>query len=131
MPCKVGTNDALQSASVPIDGFVTGLLVFRALLQDVSIIAMDEATANVDLGTDGIIQQTLAQFRDSRSSGSKVPTLIIIAHRVNTVMNCDLLLVLDDGRVVEFGSPSELSRQCGYFASMVHAAMKPKVVKGK
>lgn len=62
---------------------------------------MDEATANVDLATDGLVQQTLAsEFTNS--------TLIVIAHRVHTLMNCDRILVLDQGAVVEYNKPNFL-----------------------
>lgn len=95
----------------------------RALLQDACIIILDEATANVDLTTDGVIQETLQQSRQlSRKSGGRTPTLLTIAHRLNTVMHYDLLIVLDNGRLVEFGPPTKLVEQNGLFASMVSAS---------
>ena len=65
------------------------------------IIVMDEATASIDLQTDSLIQTSLRQHFASC-------TLITIAHRINTVLDYDRIMVLDEGRVVEFGPPQEL-----------------------
>ena len=77
------------------------LCLTRALLRQSKIIVMDEATASIDLQTDALIQTSLrlnfAAF-----------TLITIAHRINTILDYDRILVLDGGRVVEFGEPQEL-----------------------
>lgn len=85
----------------------------RAILQSNRILIMDEATANVDLETDALIQRTLGtRFADS--------TLLIIAHRMDTIIEADKVLVLDHGRVVEFGSPASLlARPASAFSSMV------------
>jgi len=65
----------------------------RALVQKSKIIIMDEATANVELKTDRLIQKVIRdKFKDS--------TVITIAHRLNTILDYDKMLVLDDGRVV-------------------------------
>ncbi len=62
---------------------------------------LDEATANVDVETDALIQRTMrTQFADR--------TIIAVAHRLHTVIDCDRVLVLDKGRVAEFGSPKQL-----------------------
>lgn len=92
--------------------------LYRALLTDAKILALDEATANVDRGTDSVIQASLRSFIEESEK-----TLLIIAHRIDTVMDCDLLLVLDNGRLLETGSPEELmKKRHGVFAGMVHAA---------
>ena len=84
----------------------------RALVQRSKIIIMDEATANVDFKTDRLIQEVIRhKFKDS--------TVLTIAHRLNTIMDYDKVLVLDGGRVVEFDNPDVLIRNSGLFAEMV------------
>lgn len=96
----------------------------RALLQGASILAMDEATANVDRATDGLIQEAVRSFGrgDGELSSGKKKTVIVIAHRIHTIMDCDKLLVLSAGRLVETGKPTELAKGTGVFARLVHAA---------
>ena len=86
----------------------------RALVQRSKIIIMDEATANVDFKTDRLIQEVIRhKFKDS--------TVLTIAHRLNTIMDYDKVLVLDGGRVVEFDNPDVLIRKGGLFAEMVNS----------
>ena len=73
----------------------------RALLRRSRVLVLDEATAAVDVETDRLVMETVRrEFRGS--------TILIIAHRLATVMESDRVMVLDAGRVVELGSPSEL-----------------------
>jgi len=84
----------------------------RALVQKSKIIIMDEATADVDLKTDRLIQEVIRhKFKDS--------TVLAIAHRLNTIMDYDKVLVLDAGRVVEFDKPEVLIRNGGVFVELV------------
>ncbi|RLN90226.1 hypothetical protein BBJ28_00021086 [Nothophytophthora sp. Chile5] len=80
------------------------LCIGRALLKDRKVVVLDEATANVDTATDALIQTTIQEtFRDK--------TVLIIAHRINTILHCHKIAVMDAGLVAEFGSPSELLAQ--------------------
>jgi len=73
----------------------------RAILRKSKIVLIDEATANVDIETDRLIQKAL---RESLQEC----TVITIAHRINTIIDCDKILVMDSGRAVEFGEPYKL-----------------------
>ena len=84
----------------------------RALVQKSKIIVMDEATANVDFKTDNLIQEVIRhKFKDS--------TVLTIAHRLNTIMDYDKVLILDGGRMVEFDKPEILIQNGGIFAELV------------
>lgn len=92
----------------------------RALLRENKILVMDEATANVDPQTDNLIQATIREmFADC--------TVLTIAHRLNTVMDSDRVLVMDAGRVVEFAAPYELitgNSGSGIFENMLRETGK-------
>lgn len=77
------------------------LSLARALLRRSKILVLDEATAAVDVGTDALIQRTI---RDEFKSC----TMLIIAHRLNTIIDCDRILVLDAGRALEMDTPEHL-----------------------
>uniref|UniRef100_A0A8C6IU16 ABC-type glutathione-S-conjugate transporter n=1 Tax=Melopsittacus undulatus TaxID=13146 RepID=A0A8C6IU16_MELUD len=84
----------------------------RALLRKAKILILDEATAAVDLETDLQIQSTLrTQFKDS--------TVLTIAHRINTIMDCDRILVLENGRIAEFDTLEHLIAQKGLFYKLM------------
>ena len=91
------------------------LSLARASLRRNKVLLLDEATANVDLQTDSLIQRTLRTapaFRDC--------TIIVIAHRIQTVIDVDMIVVLSSGEVVEIGSPKELQARPGsVFGDMV------------
>ncbi|XP_068898236.1 multidrug resistance-associated protein 1 isoform X1 [Tenebrio molitor] len=83
----------------------------RALLRKTKVLVLDEATAAVDLETDDLIQRTIrTEFKDC--------TVLTIAHRLNTIMDSDRVIVLDQGKIVEFDSPSNLLKQQSIFYNM-------------
>ncbi|KAJ1702897.1 hypothetical protein LUZ63_002676 [Rhynchospora breviuscula] len=85
----------------------------RVLLKRSNILVLDEATASVDSATDGIIQETIRkEFRDC--------TVLTIAHRIHTVIDSDLILVLSQGRVLEYDTPSKLlEREDSAFSKLI------------
>lgn len=93
------------------------LCLARAILQKNKILVLDEATSNIDLQTDSIIQQTI------RKKFAKC-TVLTIAHRLNTIMDSDKIIVMDGGRIVEFGHPCVLLEKQGYFYHMLKQSGK-------
>jgi ABC-type multidrug transport system fused ATPase/permease subunit len=86
------------------------LCLARALLKAPKVLLMDEATASIDYATDAKIQDTIRLIKN---------TTITIAHRLQTIIDYDKVLVLDKGSVVEFGDPWDLVRkEGGSFRSM-------------
>ncbi|XP_077465441.1 ATP-binding cassette sub-family C member 5 [Stigmatopora argus] len=92
------------------------LCVARALLRNSKILVLDEATASIDTETDILIQETI------RSEFSRC-TRLIIAHRLNTVMNCSKVMVMENGQILEFDHPSTLlSNENSRFRAMIEAS---------
>ncbi|KAI9746617.1 MAG: hypothetical protein M1818_000330 [Claussenomyces sp. TS43310] len=88
----------------------------RALLAPSNILVLDEATAAVDVETDALLQRTL------RSPVFSNRTIITIAHRINTILDSDRIVVLEAGQVKEFGSPTDLMDDKGLFYELVREA---------
>ena len=97
MPLKLQTGISNTSETFSV-GQKQLVCLARAVLRHNRILVLDEATSNVDMRTDDFIQKTLKErFRDY--------TVITIAHRLNTIADYDLVIVMDKGTVVEMGSP--------------------------
>ena len=92
----------------------------RAILRRNKILVLDEATANVDMETDALIQETIKRkFSEC--------TVLIVAHRLDTIIESERVLVLREGRVVEYDQPHKLLQmEGGHFAEMVAATGKEK-----
>ncbi|MGC6768598.1 ABC transporter ATP-binding protein [Enterococcus sp. LJL51] len=83
----------------------------RTMVTDPKILVLDEATANIDTETEGLIQEGLANMRQGR-------TTIAIAHRLSTIRDANLILVLEKGHIVEQGNHEELLKLEGLYADM-------------
>jgi ATP-binding cassette subfamily B protein len=88
------------------------LAIARALLRDAPILLLDEATSALDSDSERAIQEALARIVQGR-------TVIAVAHRLSTLESFDRIVVLDEGRIVEDGSPADLMRRQGHYSHML------------
>ncbi|WP_257459125.1 peptidase domain-containing ABC transporter [Archangium lipolyticum] len=91
------------------------LALARALMQKPAVLLLDEATSSLDAITESRVQQSLASLQGTR---------VIIAHRLSTVVDADLILVMDQGHLVEAGKHQELLLRGGIYAELVRAQMR-------
>ncbi|EGE58489.1 beta-1,2-glucan ABC transporter, ATP-binding protein [Rhizobium etli CNPAF512] len=91
------------------------IAIARAILKDAPILVLDEATSALDVETEARVKSAIDNLRENR-------TTFIIAHRLSTVREADMVLFLDDGRVAEQGSFDELSHSNGRFAALLRAS---------
>lgn len=90
------------------------LQIARVLVSKPRLLILDEATANLDYAMEAQVKTAIAKLRGKC-------TLLIIAHRWSMVQDCDHALVLDQGRIIQQGTPAELAIQPGWFAAMARA----------
>ena len=86
--------------------------IARCMLKDAPIVILDEATASVDADNEHFIQEAISELCRGK-------TLIVIAHRLNTIRNANCILVIKDGQIVESGSHDQLIAANGEYANMV------------
>lgn len=86
--------------------------IARALLKNAPVVLLDEATASMDAESETLVQDALSVLLKNK-------TVIVIAHRMRTVANADKIVVLDDGKVSEMGTPAELMAANGLYAHLV------------
>ena len=90
------------------------MTIARAMLQPARLLILDEATSNVDLQTETLIQEAMRTLTRGK-------TCFVIAHRLSTIRNADTILVVNDGRIVEQGKHDELMAMNGFYASLYRA----------
>ena len=84
------------------------------MLRNPSIIILDEATANIDTETELMIQKSLMVLSKNR-------TTFVVAHRLSTIRNADMIYVMEDGKIVENGNHEQLYRKKGKYRAMYEA----------
>lgn len=96
------------------------ITIARAFLSDPALLILDEATSSVDTRTELLLQQAMAALRSDRTS-------FVIAHRLSTIRDADLILVMEDGRIVEQGSHSALLEADGAYAALYRSQFEAPV----
>ena len=95
----------------------------RICLAQKKLVLLDEATANIDVNTEGKVTDLL-------NSSFKQSTVLIIAHRINTVLNCDRIMALEGGEIIEFDTPQNLLRnEAGYFKSIYEKMLQEEATR--
>jgi ATP-binding cassette subfamily B protein len=97
------------------------ITIARAFLADPPLLILDEATSSVDTRTEVLVQQAMAALRSNRTS-------FVIAHRLSTIRDADLILVMQDGRIVEQGSHQELLTAGGAYRALHDAQFRGALV---
>jgi ATP-binding cassette subfamily B multidrug efflux pump len=97
------------------------LTIARAFLADPQLLILDEATSSVDTRTEVLVQRAMAALRSDRTS-------FVIAHRLSTIRDADLILVMEDGSIVEQGNHQQLLAADGAYARLYNAQFAGAVV---
>ncbi len=104
------------------------IAIARTLLRENDILILDDSLSAVDTETDRAIREAL---KEGRSAGSRVPTTFIISHRLTTLADADLILVLEDGRIAQQGRHEELIRRDGLYQRVyrIQAALEDELTR--
>lgn len=97
------------------------LTIARTIISSKEILILDEATASVDTRTEKLIQNAMYKIMENRTS-------FIIAHRLSTIKDADKILILQNGRIIEFGSHEELLAQKGYYYNTLNSQDVEKLI---
>lgn len=111
---RVGAGGTLLSG-----GERQRVAIARALLKDAPLVLLDEAASALDAHNDAAITAALGQLRQHR-------TVIVVAHRLETLTDADRIVVLDGGQVAETGTPAELLARDGLFAALWHERQRAR-----
>jgi len=95
------------------------LSLARAILRDAPIFIFDEATSQIDVDSEKKIQESSRKFMEGRTS-------IIIAHRINTIIDADQIVVFDQGRIIDAGTHQELLERCPLYATLYQTHANPR-----
>ena len=108
MDSEVSDNDAISSGQKQL------LTIARGMVEDAPFLILDEATSNVDTRTEELVQKAMDKLTQGRTS-------FIIAHRLSTIKNADLILVMDEGNIIEQGTHNELLKKNGFYAKLYNS----------
>ena len=105
---EVGENDSISAGQKQL------ITIARGMIEDAPFLILDEATSNVDTRTEELVQKAMDKLMEGRTS-------FIIAHRLSTIKNADLILVMNEGNIVETGSHKELMEKGGFYAELYNS----------
>ena len=105
---SVSDNQAISSGQKQL------LTIARGMIEDAPFLILDEATSNVDTRTEELVQKAMDKLTEGKTS-------FIIAHRLSTIKNADLILVMDEGNIVEQGKHEDLLKKNGFYAKLYNS----------
>ena len=105
---EVAENEAISAGQKQL------ITIARGMVEDAPFLILDEATSNVDTRTEELVQRAMDKLMEGRTS-------FIIAHRLSTIKNADLILVMNEGNIVETGSHKELIARGGFYADLYNS----------
>ena len=108
MDSSVADNEAISSGQKQL------LTIARGMVKDSPFLILDEATSNVDTRTEELVQDAMDKLMEGKTS-------FIIAHRLSTIKNANLILVMDEGNIVEQGTHEELLKKNGFYAKLYNS----------
>ena len=108
LDAKIGENDSISSGQKQL------ITIARGMLKNAPFLILDEATSNVDTRTEELVGKAMDKLTEGRTS-------FIIAHRLSTIKNADLILVMNDGNIVEQGNHVELMKKNGFYAKLYNS----------
>ena len=112
-----GPGHGLIIAKTAVAGQQLGLTIARAAVADPPVMILDEATSSIDTRTEAIVQKGMDRLMQGR-------TVFVIAHRLSTVQNSDVIMVLDHGRIIERGSHKKLIEEKGKYYQLYTGAFE-------
>ena len=87
------------------------------MIKNAPFLILDEATSSVDTRTEELVQKAMDKLTEGRTS-------FIIAHRLSTIKNADLILVMNEGNIIEQGNHEELMKQNGFYAELYNSQFR-------
>ena len=110
----IGDNDTISQGQKQL------LTIARGMIEDAPFLILDEATSNVDTRTEELVQKAMDKLTEGRTS-------FIIAHRLTTIKNADLILVMNEGNIIEQGNHEELMKQHGFYESLYNSQFEKTI----
>ena len=105
---QVGDNESISQGQKQL------ITIARGMIENAPFLILDEATSNVDTRTEELVQRAMDKLTEGKTS-------FIIAHRLSTIKNADLILVMNEGNIIEQGNHEELMKKNGFYAKLYNS----------